>query len=298
MNSLIAPGSSVDTSDTLELTVLPLRQSALRESAPVIEEAVDGILDLTQFVGDATVTLGNRESGVAAWPLIAAGQRVWLRAAGRRLDGSNWNKVLLSAHVVTSAEVILGCSATLDRTTLENLADDGEITVSGAVNFARDSVEADAIVFPATSYRLLKGPSVIRVNFEGVPAQHLRIGSPVTLPDGAGAMTLIAGEAYIYLSRGNPPFFSGYVLFLNKLDVTVSFALSGVYRSIRMGTYRNAYTALTASFYDKAGALITTVAGPDAAQGEFFDYQSSGRPFSRVHITGTNMVIDNITFTR
>jgi hypothetical protein len=299
MNSLIAPGGSVDTSDPLELTVLPLRQSALRESAPVIEEAVDGILDLTQFVGDATVTLGNRESGVAAWPLIARGQRVWLRATGKRSDGSNWTQALLSGHAVTSAEITSGCSAPLNRATIEDLADDSEITVTGKVNFSQKPDETRAVVFPVKNYRLRKVPTAVNVDLENLPVQTFIINQPVTTPDGNLTMCQTwGGRAEIEdLKLTYEPYCLEHALILRS--VRISLVPAFAFTKLRMGVAANDVGARMYC-YDTEGLLVDMVALPTThrLQGAWFDYQSQNKPVSYIEITCYILYIDNITFTR
>ncbi|MBX8595731.1 hypothetical protein K5D39_00260 [Pseudomonas cichorii] len=82
-------------SDPLSLTVEALPESSL--PTPRITQAPGKILYMNPLNDDVDLT-------VEAWPLIAAGQRIWLRFEGTARDGSvyNWNHPIWQDFAITS----------------------------------------------------------------------------------------------------------------------------------------------------------------------------------------------------
>lgn len=132
-------GATVLTSDVLRLTVSPIPDSELAKSKPVVTEAVDGVLDLTTFEGNAHVF-------VPIWPLAAVGQTVWLTVIGP--NGVPTLK-LLEAYPMTAVDVANGIGREITRATLEAFVDESQMMVVCKVGFGGGADEAGAIVFPA-----------------------------------------------------------------------------------------------------------------------------------------------------
>ena len=130
---------------TLNVQVMPVASLPM----PLIPEAAQGgigsVLDLSSFSGDARVT-------VAPWPLIAAGQRVWLSCEGIASDGSNYTIPLYTGSEVSSSQVTGGLSTPLLRSELEKLRDGSELKVVLLVTFNRSTNQSESVTFPLRIY--------------------------------------------------------------------------------------------------------------------------------------------------
>lgn len=145
--TVIQNGVESPPSDPFTLNVYAMPVASL--PMPLIPEAAQGglgtELDLNKFTGDARVT-------VAPWPLIAAGQRVWLSCEGVASDGSNYTIPLYAGSEVSSSQVTGGLSTPLLRSELEKLRDGSELKVLLLVTFNRTSNQSDAVTFPLRTY--------------------------------------------------------------------------------------------------------------------------------------------------
>ena len=140
-------------SASLNLAVQAIPEASL--GMPLIPQAAqNGIgseLNLGNFTGDARVT-------VAPWPLIAAGQRVWLRVEGTAQNGSDYTITLYSSSAVISSEVTAGLSKALLRSELEKLRDGSELKVVLEVTFDRSTSQSEAVAFPLRTYTVNVSP--------------------------------------------------------------------------------------------------------------------------------------------
>lgn len=145
--TVVQAGVESPPSDTFTLNVQAMPVASL--AMPLIPEAAQGgigsELDLSSFTGDARVT-------AAPWPLIAAGQRVWLRCEGTASDGSDQTITLATGTEVDSSEVTAGLSRSIPRAELEKLLDGSELKVVLEVTFNRSTSESEAVVFPLRTY--------------------------------------------------------------------------------------------------------------------------------------------------
>jgi hypothetical protein len=131
-------------SEPLNLQVSVLDQAHL--PPPVVPEAdASDTLDLTRLVGDASVT-------VEAWPLIALGQRYWIKVSGTLNTGMPHSFYVARNRVPTANEVVAGLDKPMLRTELENLKDSTELTVEVRVAFDGVGNESSAIAFPTKTY--------------------------------------------------------------------------------------------------------------------------------------------------
>jgi hypothetical protein len=129
-------GTPLD-SDVLPLKVLDLPDNDARVTKPVFVEAGGSfILDLNDFVGDAAVK-------VTAWPLMATGQRFWLRAIG---GGNNW--LIADGELVG---VVGDLTDYLARNLLDTLTDNASLTLQLKVAFD-GGTEATAKTFASLPY--------------------------------------------------------------------------------------------------------------------------------------------------
>ncbi|WP_196304785.1 Ig-like domain-containing protein, partial [Pseudomonas fluorescens] len=143
-------GMPLPGSNPLSLAVQTIPAANL--PVPLIPQAASNgtgsALDLTSFTGNARVTC-------APWPLIAAGQRVWLRAEGIAQDGGGVHIITLyTASAVNSSEVSAGLVKDLLRSELVKLRDGSELKVVLQVTFDRTNVQANAVDFPLRTYTI------------------------------------------------------------------------------------------------------------------------------------------------
>lgn len=143
----------------LSLNVSPMPQSAL--DAPTVPQAgnAQSELDLTSFTGDAQVVRGE-------WPLIGAGQKIWLTVEGVTAQGP-LTLTLASARLITPQEVTSGLNVPLLRTELQRFSPGSEIVVRLKVSFDGSSVASNATEFLLRRLRIKAANAVI--------AQRLRI---------------------------------------------------------------------------------------------------------------------------
>ncbi|KJH79887.1 hypothetical protein UG46_27245, partial [Pseudomonas fluorescens] len=148
--------------------------------------------DLDSFTGDARVTC-------APWPLIAAGQRVWLRAEGIAEDGSPHLITLYTASAVIHSEVSAGLSKALARSELVKLRDDSELKVVLQVTFDRTNVQANAVDFPLRTYTVVRGSlGVAFEDFETTPDQYVnQVGQHIETPSMMITLTEGATESVL-----------------------------------------------------------------------------------------------------
>ncbi|MFL6969213.1 hypothetical protein ACJ6X8_23555 [Pseudomonas alvandae] len=141
-------GSEGPASAPLTLNVQAMPATSL--AMPLIPQAAQGglgrELDLTSFTGNARVTC-------APWPLIAAGQRVWLRAEGIAQNGGGVHIITLyTASAVNSSEVSAGLVTDLLRSELVQLRDGSELKVILQVTFNRSASQDETVTFPLRIY--------------------------------------------------------------------------------------------------------------------------------------------------
>jgi hypothetical protein len=150
---VIHSGVELPPSPALTLNVQAIPEASL--TIPLIPQAAQGglgsQLDLTSFTGDALVT-------VAPWPLIAVGQKVWLRCEGTASDGSNYPIPLYTASGVVEGEVTAGLSKPLLRSELLKLRDGSDLRIILQVTFDHTNVQANAVDFPLRSYAIVSAP--------------------------------------------------------------------------------------------------------------------------------------------
>ncbi|MDT8905910.1 MULTISPECIES: hypothetical protein [Pseudomonas] len=155
--TVIQNGVESPPSDPFTLNVQAMPVASL--TMPLIPEAAQGgigsVLDLSSFSGDARVT-------VAPWPLIAIGQRVWLKCEGTAAgNGADYTIPLYSSSAVIESELSAGLSKAIPRTELEKLRIGSELKVILQVTFDRTSTQANAVDFPLRTYRVTAEPLIV-----------------------------------------------------------------------------------------------------------------------------------------
>jgi hypothetical protein len=142
--AVVRGGNPGVPSESLYLQVSELEQRYL--PPPVVPEAdASDTLDLAAFEGDASVT-------VAAWPLIALGQRYWIKVSGTLNSSMPHSFYVARNRVPTASEVEAGLDKPMLRTELENLKDSTALTVEMKVAFDGVGNESSAIAFPVKTY--------------------------------------------------------------------------------------------------------------------------------------------------
>ncbi|MFL6965077.1 hypothetical protein ACJ6X8_02420 [Pseudomonas alvandae] len=141
--------TSLPAPDSLTLNVSALLENALMPSQPRILEAdQSGELDIGSFSGNARVR-------IEGWPHIAAGQYVWLRLKGTKVDGSYEKTIWKPPSKVTQSEFngnVL--NATVIETELKELKDGSTLTIEFKVAFDKSEVEAQATSLPSRTYTI------------------------------------------------------------------------------------------------------------------------------------------------
>ncbi|WP_157123234.1 hypothetical protein [Pandoraea vervacti] len=107
---------------------------------PNIVESKNGVLNLTEFDGDATARL-------TPWPLMAAGQRLWWRAFGTQTTDRPITFTLESGYAITEEEAGSRLDRRLQRVNLEKLKDGSTLRIEAKVTFDGSSDEAEAVTF-------------------------------------------------------------------------------------------------------------------------------------------------------
>lgn len=147
--------SAGQKSDILQLTVLPFMEGDLK-MAKITEASppTPGVLDLATFTGDAEVK-------VAPWPMIEAGQTVWLDL---EYEGQSGAIPIIAGEKVTTDEVGTGMTRSILRTDLEKAPHDSLINLPLKVDFS------DAATIPFPTLELVvrqKGSGEDIENFDG-----------------------------------------------------------------------------------------------------------------------------------
>ena len=167
-------------SQPLTLAVLAIEDGNAELPKPHITEATENqtVLDLSTFEGDPTIT-------VAPWPLIAEGQKVWLRMRGIK-GGREYVIPLYTASGVGSGEVGAGLSKAVPRADLELLDDASSCTVELLVAFNESSGESEAVTFPVLPVTVKIGPVTKYEDFSdwgGTQPQYPVVGQEYILPN-------------------------------------------------------------------------------------------------------------------
>ncbi|MEA5670552.1 hypothetical protein VA602_04300 [Pseudomonas sp. MH2] len=154
------------SSQPLELAVGELAVGELNE--PTVPEAPDKTLDLAAFAGDARVV-------VQPWPLIAQGQRYWIKVSGELENGSAYFFYVAQNLPVTEDEEKAGLDKPLLRAELEKFKDGANLEIELSVAFDHLTPRQ----FPNLTIVLLKAITVME-DFRSFSAQQLVVGNPLT----------------------------------------------------------------------------------------------------------------------
>lgn len=196
---VVSRDGQTTTSDSLELMVGELPVEALPR--PRIPQAVGDDLRVSTLTSDPDVS-------VAPWPLIATGQRVWMRLRGVKKDGTPYLDELLLDAPVAAAEVGSGMSRPASLADLKGLRDASDLDIEFKVAFDKVADEGSATPFPGRSYKIDADwtPSVIgevrERNADGrvIPHDGSTMVSTIYIR-GTGS----PDTEYLIFDSGNPP---------------------------------------------------------------------------------------------
>ncbi|MCF4990206.1 hypothetical protein GIW56_16920 [Pseudomonas gessardii] len=138
-------------SAVLTVTLKAIPQAELKRTLLRIDEAIGGVLDVGELVGNATATVGT-------WPFIARDQPVWLRLFGNKPNGTAHNLPLLNGadgDRVTDAWLNLGYQQkAILNTYLIDLGNATQLTMQLKAALTSSTDESKAIEFPPVVYSI------------------------------------------------------------------------------------------------------------------------------------------------
>ena len=141
--------SGATPSTILNLKVLPIPADQLQ--APQITQASGEDLDVSALTADADVTL-------APWPLIAVGQRLWLKLEGSsNLDLPAWQGFSITSTGTQSTQIPLSY--------LQTLTNGSPLKLLAEVSFDEGTTRQP---FPVTTYTVKQVPEVVAVAITSV----------------------------------------------------------------------------------------------------------------------------------
>ncbi|QDE39371.1 hypothetical protein FIV34_09220 [Luteibacter pinisoli] len=270
-------GTSTQDSPVLLLTVQWIRQDDL--PAPHIVEAVDGVLDVSKLVAKANGTM-------TAYPLIAEGQRVWLRVYGTKKDGTSYQRDLWVGHAVDATEVSQGFNFEISKADLDTLKESSTLRIEVKATFDKTSSEGNAVLFPASLVTIAVSEPDVYEDFNTLSDHKLLQGQPFQA--GKLLLTITSGSGWLLEGRFFLEYGDRVSLMLNWDTCLIT--LPGSYRSIRFGCIneRSSRDPSTVKLIDSKGSVIDTVIKPYPPDSGmmWFAYTSRGEKISAIEITG------------
>ena len=130
----------------LNVQTIPAEHPELPKPSIIDANEEDDTLDLTSFDGDTRVL-------VNAWPLIAVGQKFWVRCEGTDANGTT---LIEHIHQGVSLTYTGAQGGVLPRAFLDRLAHDTKIRVYVSVNFDGVANTTTALAFPHSAYTVRK----------------------------------------------------------------------------------------------------------------------------------------------
>ncbi|GFM88020.1 hypothetical protein PSCICO_34190 [Pseudomonas cichorii] len=235
---VVTRGTNELESDPLSLTVQALPGSSL--PTPKITQATypGKLLYINPLNGDADLT-------VEAWPLIATGQRVWLRFEGTARDGSAckwdhpvWQDFAITSDTAQSTQVALSELQKLKHHTYMRLI--MEVSFDGGLTRTPFPVENLTIVhyYPVSGFE----------NWESFPTQHLAINKTVHCSDDMTLFIHIRSLSIVNVSTVHPTLGNRTLEATGDNQFMLSF--SGLIKTLKLSHVGADPTRDHISFYD------------------------------------------------
>ncbi|QKV65671.1 hypothetical protein HUW52_23165 [Pseudomonas sp. 43A] len=231
----------------LNVQTIPAEHPELSKPSIIDANEEDDTLDLTSFDGDTQVL-------VNAWPLIAVGQKFWVRCEGIDENGATQIEQI---HKGVSITTMGPQGGALPRSFLDKLAHDTEIRVYVAVNFDGISSIGTAVGFPQRPYTLKNSKLIIYEDFEATTPQQLSVNVPVKLSSGLTLTLLTQGRFYTRIVL-----IDKYDLGLKTMklgaDSLTRFSWEGLATKIEFTTVRGSSATIEGiiTFFDLEGKII------------------------------------------
>jgi hypothetical protein len=131
----------ITPSQPLSLKVLDFQDPENQLPRPQIPQAVNGVLDLMEFTGNAAIRVDK-------WPHIAPKQCLWLRLEGKTTAGDDYVIHLLQGVQINTGQISAGLHEPLLRSELMKLGHSTPATAICKVAFDGTAQEYAAIEFP------------------------------------------------------------------------------------------------------------------------------------------------------
>ncbi|MEN4946055.1 hypothetical protein [Pseudomonas proteolytica] len=267
----------------------------VRLPTPVVPQATNNILDLRSFAGDADIT-------VEPWWFVLPGQKVWLRGAGTKVDGTAYTINVYLGKEVTAAEVSAGLNGVLKRTELQMLKRDTPLVVSCKVTVGGSDKESEAVEFARLELMLRNAPLTIEEKFEGQATREYTVGGVIDTP--TMKVTFVSGpfEAGV-LPYGNDQYSSGqcYMMLRNihhsETPQRHRFDFKHKLECVKFAWVWKQSPGQV-RFYDDSNRMLAMLDYPDEYRGGFWVEYSSlgGRLISSMEVTVQDYsFIDNFT---
>lgn len=213
---------------------------------PLIEEAIDGVLDIDSFAGDAHITTEPNER-------VTAGLFYWAYIASEG-DGEPTLYPLAVASAVTQDEVDGGLRISITREILNLLPAASTLRVQIAINLAGTDDPFDTVDFPASTYTVAVAEAISWDLDDLNPAQipPIHVGQTMSFPlmDIVFVAARIAPEtnriAVEQFAYSSPGYYSGVVLYIGGVTGTATDNVVRIEFKRRWGKVRFALTSVDA----------------------------------------------------
>ncbi|WP_218169595.1 hypothetical protein [Pseudomonas gingeri] len=179
-------GGATTPSQTLHVSVSEFNQADL----PTPKFYADDV-EVTGGTLDVTRTIKMR---LLAWPLIAAGQKVWLRLVGQPTNHTLWEDATVSQSWVDTGHAEIPVPASY----LNQLDDGSSLSATFKVTFDRSNVEANATTFPVRTVNVQNQPPVTIIptitSIKNAAGKEIANGTSVVTTTITAAGTAANGE--------------------------------------------------------------------------------------------------------
>lgn len=265
-------------SQSLFLAIRALQNEDPRLPGPRFLNARDGIIDLTDFEGDATITVDK-------WPLIAAGQTLWLELVGIMPDGSPVSFVLLDGQSINSEQAEYGVIHTVQRQHLMSLGDETIVTIRAHVGFGGSTDRMAASLFPEGRYVLWH--TTRRGDWLWADFDEIEIPYANTAPLRYSCFSFNQRVVSV-IATGDAPQLAEQSIYLleNKARLLLDFAA----QRVRFGVVPYNSKRLMISFLDTEGNVV---ASQDVKDRQWIDETAHQSPFAQIDFDGP-AYLDNI----